>query len=74
MSGDQGTAIVYFVINRFGTVLMFRMEKRTGSSSLDAEVKRMMRRIQQFPAVPDDEFVGKDRIEFTVPIGFKLED
>lgn len=74
MSGDQGTAMVYFVINRFGTVLAFRMEKRTGSSSLDAEVKRMMRRIQQFPPVPDNEFVGKERIEFTVPVEFKFAD
>jgi len=74
MSGDQGTAMVYFVINRFGTVLMFRVEKRTGSSSLDAEVKRLMRRIQQFPAVPAHEYVGKERIEFTVAVDFKLQD
>ena len=72
MSGDQGVAIVYFVINRYGTVLAFRLEKRTGSSSLDAEVKRMMRRIQQFPAVPETEYAGKDRIEFTVPVEFRL--
>lgn len=74
MSGEQGTAIVWFVINRFGTVLAFRLEKRTGSSSLDAEVKRMMRRIQQFPALPEHEFPGKERIEFTVPVEFRLND
>lgn len=74
MSGDQGVAIVSFVINRHGTVLAFTLEKRTGSSSLDGEVKRLMRRIQRFPEVPEGEFVGQERIKFEVPVAFRLTD
>lgn len=73
MAGDQGVAIVKFTINRYGAVLIFTLEKRTGSSSLDAEVKRLMRRIQRFPALQDFEYPGQERITFTIPIGFSLQ-
>jgi protein TonB len=72
MSGDQGTAIVKFTLNRYGTILIFTIEKRTGSASLDAEVKRLMRRLK-FPALPADEKPGLERIEYTIPIDFKLQ-
>lgn len=73
MSGDQGTAVVTFVINRYGTVLSFTLDKRTGSSSLDAEVKRLIRRIQRFPALQDFEYPGKERITFVIPVDFRLQ-
>jgi protein TonB len=72
MSGDQGVAVVTFVINRYGTILTFTLDKRTGSSSLDAEIKRLMRRVH-FPALQDGEYPGKERISFTIPVGWHLE-
>lgn len=73
MAGDQGTAIVTFVLNRYGTIIGFTIEKKTGSSSLDAEVKRMMRRIK-FPAAPETEKPGQDRLIYQFPIRFSLQD
>lgn len=73
IAGEEGTAMLWFVINRYGTVLGFDIRKRTGSASLDQAIRRMMKRIK-FPPLPDDERRGQDRIEYTIPVGFRLED
>jgi len=65
---QEGEATLYFVIDRAGRVLDFRVEKSTGYKILDEEVMNMIKRASPLPAPP--ESVAGDTLEYRVPVGF----
>jgi TonB family protein len=70
--GHQGVVVLWFVIDRYGQVINFRIEKSSGSSILDGEVVRLIKKVNQFPMMPDD--VARDFLEITMPVRFVLVD
>lgn len=66
----EGVVEAFFVINRLGRVIGYRIERGSGYSVLDSEVVRLLKYVR-FPPFPDD---GGDpeRREFRLPITFKM--
>ena len=67
---QQGTALVWLVIDRSGQVLDYRIEQSSGYTSLDREVREMIRRAEPFPAMPDG--VDRPRLAIHIPVRFQL--
>jgi protein TonB len=65
---QEGEATLYFVIDRAGRVLDFRVEKSTGYKILDEEVVNMIKRASPLPAPP--ESLAGETLEYRVPVGF----
>lgn len=65
---QEGEATLYFVIDRAGRVLDFRIERSTGYKLLDEEVVNMIKRASPLPAPP--ESVAGATLEYRVPVGF----
>lgn len=67
----QGVVEAFFVVNRLGRVIGYRIERGSGSPVLDREVVRLLK-VVRFPPFPDD---GGDpeRREFSLPITFKMD-
>lgn len=70
--GDQGVVVLWFVINRYGQVINYRIEQSSGSTILDGEVVRLIKKVNKFPMMPDE--VARDSLEITIPIRFVLID
>lgn len=68
--GMEGDVYLWFVINRQGRVLDYRIDKGSGHEMLDEEVERLIEEISQFPPVPSE--VGADHLELVVPVSFRL--
>jgi periplasmic protein TonB len=68
--GMEGDVYLWFVINRAGRVLDYRIDKGSGYEMLDEEVERLIEQIAQFPPVPPE--VDTDRLELVVPVSFRL--
>jgi protein TonB len=67
---QQGTALLYFVMDRDGDVLEYRVEESSGHTLLDREVAAMIERAQPLPEIPED--FGRSRLELLVPVQFHL--
>jgi protein TonB len=67
---QQGMAKLFFVIDRDGKVLDFRIEKSSGHDLLDKEVLAMIRRASPVPPMPSD--MTGPRLEVVVPVQFFL--
>ena len=65
---QEGTALLYFVMNRDGDVLDFKLRKSSGYRLLDREVMAMIKRAQPLPRIPDE--MGKEQMELIVPVQF----
>lgn len=70
-SGDQGTAIVTFVLDRVGHVLSVTLRRSAGSPALDAEAIELIHRAAPLP--PPPEAISGTTITLTVPISFALK-
>jgi TonB family protein len=70
--GDQGVVVLWFVLDRYGQVINYRIEQSSGSAILDGEVVRLIKKVQKFPMMPDETV--KDTQEITMPIRFVLID
>ena len=68
----QGEAMVNFTINRDGRILKYKITKSTGFYILDNAVKKVFKKIDGFPEVPD--FFQKEILEFNLPVGFNLKE
>ena len=70
-NGEDGTVEAYFVVNRYGRIIGYRLDQRSGNPEIDAEVISLLKRVR-FPPIPDD---GGDpeRREFTVPLSFRMK-
>jgi protein TonB len=68
---QQGTAQVFFSLDRQGRVIDSRVVRSSGASALDEEALALLRRAQPFPP-PPPELPGQ-RVDLTVPIRFNLK-
>ncbi|NIY77837.1 energy transducer TonB [Thalassospira sp. HF15] len=66
----EGENRIRLVIARDGTVLEASMVSSSGSSILDRETKRLIKRVRKFPPFPD-EMTGQQVI-WTVPVAYQL--
>lgn len=66
----EGTATLYFVMDRKGRVLKYRIQRSAGSSILDRAVEAMIERAKPLPEMPDD--MHQARLELIVPVTFSL--
>ena len=67
---QEGTALLYFVIDRSGRVLEARLQQTSGHDLLDRAVMTMIERAQPLPSMPDE--MRDARLELVVPIEFFL--
>jgi protein TonB len=67
---QEGTVVLYFVVDRGGAVLEYRLEGSSGHLALDEEVLAMIERAQPLPPMPED--LQRDRLELIVPVEFFL--
>lgn len=67
---QEGTAVLTFTMDHRGEVLMARIQRGTGFSSLDEEVIRMIKRAAPLPPLPDDFPEGN--LTLSVPVQFQL--
>lgn len=66
----EGTALLYFEMDRQGRVQTSQLQRSSGHASLDAEVQALLRRAEPLP-VPPAEIQG-ERIKLIVPVQFFL--
>ena len=69
---EQGTAQVFFSLDRQGHVIESRIVRSSGAAALDEEALALLRRVQPFPVWPQEQFAG-DHLDLTVPIRFSLK-
>jgi protein TonB len=69
--GEQGSAQVFFSLDRQGRLIESRVVRSSGVAALDEEALAMLRRAQPFPP-PPPEWPG-DRVTLVVPIRFNLK-
>lgn len=69
-SGHQGTAVVYFTIDRAGNLLTTRIRTSSKNALLDAEAIALLKRAAPFPLPPDT--LPGEAVELTIPVGFTL--
>lgn len=67
---QEGTVLLYFVIDRQGRVLEHGVQQSSGYAALDEEVLRMIQRAQPLPAMPDN--IDKEQLALVVPVEFFL--
>lgn len=67
---QEGTVLLYFVMNREGRVLEYRIRQRSGHASLDRAVEEMIERAQPLPKMPQE--MRQARLELVVPVQFFL--
>lgn len=65
---QQGVAYLYFVMDRAGKVLAYRLQRSSGYALLDTEALALLLRAQPLPPPPAE--IGRDRIELNVPVEF----
>ncbi len=63
----EGTVMVRFSISRDGEVLDASIKTSSGNAQLDQAALDMLKKANPLPAIPD--FMGRDRISITVPVG-----
>jgi len=68
----EGEAMINFSISRDGKLLKYKIIKRTGFYILDNAVKKVFRKINKFPDVPD--FIQNDILKFNLAISFNLKE
>ena len=67
---QEGTALLYFVVDRNGVLRDYELRRRTGHALLDQEVLAMVRRAQPLPGVP--AYLNQPTLELIVPVRFSL--
>jgi len=68
---QQGTAQVFFSLDRQGRVIDSRVVRSSGASALDEEALTLLRRAQPFPPPPPE--LSGQRVDLSVPIRFNLK-
>ncbi|MDF1750603.1 MAG: energy transducer TonB [Alphaproteobacteria bacterium] len=68
--GQEGTALLYFVIDRNGHVIEHHLQKSSGYRVLDREVSAMIERAQPLPKIPDD--MPMQQLQLVLPVQFFL--
>jgi protein TonB len=68
---EEGVALLFFVMDRDGRVLEFRITQSSGSELLDREVADMIERAQPLPKMPDS--MTQTLLKLVVPVQFFLQ-
>lgn len=68
--GEQGVALVAFVLDRQGGVSGAHIERSSGHALLDEEVLALLQRAAPLPPIPPE--IAGARLTITVPIAFTL--
>lgn len=71
---EEGTCRIRISFTRDGSIKGTELIEGAGSDLLDAECKHAVKRIGQFPAVPDEAEPGRTEFLVELPIAFKLPD
>lgn len=66
----EGTTLLYFIMDKGGKVIDFRIQKSSGFTLLDREVEEMIQRAQPLPQIPNE--MNRNRLELVVPVQFML--
>ena len=67
---QQGTATLYFKIDRKGKVLKHTISHSSGYNALDREVSAMLLRAAPLPPAPDK--IPEQALEFNLPVAFNI--
>ncbi|MES1950850.1 TonB family protein [Salinisphaera sp. S4-8] len=67
---QEGTVLLYFVMDRNGHVLDWEIRQSSGHELLDEAVRDMIRKADPLPALPAS--VSMQRLALTVPVRFQL--
>lgn len=67
---QEGTALLYFVLDQQGRVLEYQLRESSGYDLLDAEVRAMIERAQPLPKPPAE--MAQARFELLLPVQFFL--
>lgn len=67
---QEGTAVLYFVVGRDGSVINYALRESSGYDVLDREVRNMIERAQPLPAMPDT--LQQASLELVLPVQFQL--
>jgi len=67
---QEGTVAVRFTVQSNGRLLSYAIERGSGFALLDREALAMFRRAGPLPPIP--ESLGRDSVEFVLPISFYL--
>lgn len=67
---QEGTVVLYFVMDRDGHVLKWDIRQSSGHKLLDDAVRDMIRKADPLPALPSS--MSEQRLEVTVPVRFQL--
>lgn len=70
LAGQEGRAIVRFVIDRSGGVSLIELELSSGHAILDREAVEMIERAAPFPVMPEE--MAGTKLELRVPIVFEI--
>jgi protein TonB len=68
--GEEGIVKLFFIVDRNGKVLDFRISESSGSRRLDEAVIKMLQKAQPLPPFPTD--MVQPQLEVNVPIAFQL--
>lgn len=64
----EGRAKVRLVVSADGTITSHEIVQDTGESILDAEIPKLVEKLNPLPALPD----GKDSLTFVLPLNWTL--
>jgi protein TonB len=67
---QEGTALLYFEMDRQGRVNDFRLQRSSGYSALDQEVVALLQRASPLPPPPPD--LSGNPVKLVVPVQFLL--
>lgn len=70
---QEGTAVLYIVIDRAGNILHYGLTQKTGYTSLDDAALAMAKKAIAVPSVPEN-YPGDNEIGFQIVVNFSVED
>lgn len=68
--GEEGIVKLFFIVDRNGKVLDYRISESSGSNRLDEAVIKMLKKAEPLPAFPAEML--QPQLEINVPIAFQL--
>lgn len=68
--GEEGIVKLFFVVDRNGKILDYKITESSGSRRLDDAVMRMLKKAEPLPPFPPE--MSQPQLEVNVPIAFQL--
>ncbi|HAM46547.1 MAG TPA: hypothetical protein DCO73_02305 [Alphaproteobacteria bacterium] len=70
MRRQEGTALLFFIVDENGKVIEFKLRQSSGYAALDHEVTEMLKRAEPLPRIPPE--MQKAQLSLLVPVQFYL--